>query len=326
MADAFVRVRLLQITGYDLNIFDFDHDLTWAAFFMNAEGLVYGRFGGRDAKGPDTRNTLLGLRFAMQKALQVHKQHAKDKPQLSAPVFVEKYASARKVARNGCIHCHQVKEIQRQEAMDAGTWKRDNVWVYPLPENIGITLNKDRGNEVQAVLPASPAAGIGVKAGDVIQKLNGRNVFSFADAQYALHRATARGDIDVTWARAGQATTGTLKLAEGWRKTNLTWRPSMLDLLPSLTVFGYDLTAKEKRSLGLEEKQLAFRQVSPVHSEAQAMGVREGDVIVGVDNLKMEITAEAFLGYVRQNYLVGDRLTLNILRDGKQVNLTVKLR
>ena len=49
MADAFVRVRLTQITGYDLRLFDFDQDLTWAAFFMNADGYVYGRFGGRDA-------------------------------------------------------------------------------------------------------------------------------------------------------------------------------------------------------------------------------------------------------------------------------------
>jgi S1-C subfamily serine protease len=117
-----------------------------------------------------------------------------------------------------------------------------------------------------------------------------------------------------------------LKVKDGWRKTNLTWRPSMLDLLPSLTVFGYDMTPKEKKSLGLDEKQLAFRQVSPVHSEAQAIGVREGDVVLGIDSLKMELTVEAFLGYVRQNYLVGDRVTLNVLRDGKRVDLTTKLR
>lgn len=319
-------MRLVQITGVDLSVFDFDHDLTWAGFFMNADGLVYGRFGGRDAKGPDTRNSLAGLHFAMEQALETHRRHAHDKPSLTAPVYAEKYPSARKVVRNGCIHCHQVKEIRRQEDKDAGTWKRDSIWVYPLPENIGITLDPDRGNLVRSVLPDSPAAKAGLNVGDTLATLNGRTVFSFADAQYALHYAPGRGAIAVSWNRDGQLMTGSLGVAEGWRKTNLTWRPSMLDLLPSLTVFGYDLTAKEKVSVGLGEKQLAFRQIAPVHSEAQALGVREGDIIVGVDNLKLEMTVEKFLGYVRQNYLVGDRVTLNVLRDGKKMELTTKLR
>ena len=51
MADEFVRVRLIRISGADLNLFDFDYDLTWAAFFLNANEKIYGRFGGRDA-GP----------------------------------------------------------------------------------------------------------------------------------------------------------------------------------------------------------------------------------------------------------------------------------
>jgi serine protease Do len=326
VADAFVRVRLVRITGADLNIFDFDHDLTWAAFFMNADGLVYGRFGGRDAKGPDTRNSLLGLRFALEQALFTHRQNSQEKPPARPPVFVEDYPSAHKVVRNGCIHCHQVNEIRRQEAKDAGSWKRSSVWVYPLPENIGITLDLDRGNRVQAVLSGSPAAKTGIKAGDVIQTLNGQTVFSFADAQYALHHAGIEGNIDIAWTSAGQRKSGTLQLAKDWRKTNLTWRPSMLDLLPSLAVFGYDLTAPERKAAGLDEKQLAFRQVAPVHSEAEAMGVRAGDIIVGIDNLKLAMTVEKFLGYVRQNYLIGDRVTLNVLRDGKKIDLTTKLR
>ena len=86
------------------------------------------------------------------------------------------------------------------------------------------------------------------------------------------------------------------------------------------------MTAKEKTSLGLDPKRLAFRQIAPVHSEAQAIGVREGDIIVGIDNLKMEMTVERFLAHVRQSFLVGDRVTLNVLRDGKRVDLPTKLR
>ena len=106
--------------------------------------------------------------------------------------------------RNGCIHCHQVKEIRRQEEKDAGTWKRESVWVYPLPENVGISLDPDRGNLIRG--PAdSPAERAGLAAGDTIQTLNGRTVFSFADLQYALHYAPIEGDVAITWTRAGQA-------------------------------------------------------------------------------------------------------------------------
>ncbi len=326
VADEFIRVRLVAITGQDLNIFDFDHDLTWAAFFLNADGVVYGRFGGRDAKGPDTRNSLPGLRFAMEKALESHRLHAKDKPAFKPSVFVEKYPLARTVVRNGCIHCHQVTEIRRAEEKEAGKWNRDSVWVYPLPDNLGITLDTERGNLVKTVKPESSAAKAGVMAGDAIEKLAGKSVYSFADAQYALHYAPTQGDIEITWTRAGHAASASIKVLSGWRKTDLTWRPSMLDLLPTLTVFGYDMTAQEKQALGLDEKRLAFRQVAPVHAEAQAIGVRAGDVILGIDDLKMEMTAQQFLAHVRQNFLVGDRLTLNILRDGAKVDLTTKLR
>jgi hypothetical protein len=126
-------------------------------------------------------------------------------------------------------------------------------------------------------------------------------------------------DHDLAWA-------GSLILASGWRRTNVTWRPSLLDLLPSLTIYGSDLTAKEKKALGLDEKRLAFRQDEPVHSAAKAMGVQLNDVIIGVDGKVMEMSMEQFLGHVRQNYLIGEMMTLNLLRAGKRLDLKVKLK
>lgn len=317
-------MRLLRITGVDLNIFEFDWDLTWAVLFLNADGYVYGRYGGRDAKGPDTRNSLAGLRFAMQGALEQHKQAKQKRPEPKPPVFAEKFNAARKV--NGCMHCHQLKEVIREDQKNDGTWKRESVWVYPLPENIGITLNKDQGNLIDTAIPKSAAEKVGVKPGDVVVAINGRPVYSFADAAHALHHAPSEGEVTLRWKSGGQERTASLQLAAGWKKTNLTWRPSLLDILPSLTIFGYDLSAKEKKALGLSESRLAFRQIAPVHSEAQSMGVREGDIILGVDNLKLDMTVEQFLAFVRQNYLVGERVTLNLLRDGKRLDLAVKLR
>jgi hypothetical protein len=328
LADAFVRVRLVRITGVDLNLFDFDYDLTWAAFLLNADGRVYGRYGGRDAKGPDDRHSLAGLRFALQAALDAHR-HAKaaaNLPPPGKPLLAEELPAAKLLRRGECIHCHQINEFRRAAAKDAGTWRREDLWSYPLPENVGLTLEVDRGNRVKSVQPGSPADRVGLRAGDVVQRLNGFAVASFADAQYALHRAPAEAKVALTWQRDGWSQDSTLALKPGWRKTNLTWRPSLLDILPGLSLYGEDLSAAEKKALGLAPKRLAFRQDQTVHKSMREAGVRGGDVILGLDGQPLEMTMLEFLAHVRRNYLVGDHVTLNLLREGKRLDLPLTLR
>lgn len=63
-----------------------------------------------------------------------------------------------------------------------------------------------------------------------------------------------------------------------------------------------------------------------VHSSIRAAGVQGGDIIVGIDGLTPDMTMIEFLGYVRRNYLVGERITLNVLRNGKKVNLPLTLK
>src|SRR5262249_13186344 len=157
--------------------------------------------------------------------------------------------------------------------------------------------------------------------GDVLVRLGGRTVHSLADAQYALHKAPRRGAISIAWKRDGAEQQGELQVDEGWKKTNLTWRPSLMDLLPSLSVYGTDLTAPEKKALGLTLARLAFRQDAPVPASAKKLGVVAGDVIVGVDGLQLECSVEEFLGYVRRNYLQGERVTLNLIRGHKRLDL-----
>lgn len=326
MADKFVLVRLLRVTGVDLNIFDFDCDLTWAGFFLRHDNLVYGRYGGRDSSGPDDRQSLAGLRHAMKGALEAHKRDAKKPaPKLGKADRAETY-SGRRRGRGRCIHCHQVSELRRQARKKAGTWKREDAWGYPLPENVGLTLEVDQGDKVKAVKAGSPAAKAGVKAGDVVTAVNGVNVSSQADFQYGLHRAPWKGKVTIAWKSGDKAMSAQMDLADGWKKTNHTWRPSLLDLLPSLTVYGDDLTAAEKKKLGLSPETLAFRQQKKVHSQAKAAGVQAGDVILGLDGQTHEMTVDGFLAHVRLNYFVGEKITLVVLRDGKRVKLPFTLK
>ena len=319
-------MRLTRITGADLNVFDFDYDLTWAVFFLSADQKIYGRYGGRDARHPDERLSLPGLRYAMQAALAAHRQNG-GRPAAPAekPLRVEDFPAA-KGRRGECIHCHQVYEYRRAADKEAGRWKREDLWVYPLPENVGLTLEVDVGNRVQAVAPGSPAARLGLRPGDLVQSINGIAVTSFADAQYGLHRAPAKGQTPITWLRDGKPMSGQLELAEGWRKTNLTWRTSLLDVLPSLSLYGEDLTPAQKKALGLSAKRLAFQQDKVVHADMRKAGVQPGDIIIGINNEALEMSMLEFLGHVRRNYLVGDAITLNLLRDGKRIDLPMTLR
>lgn len=241
------------------------------------------------------------------------------------PIRAEDYPAAKRL-RNECIHCHQVYEFARDQRVKAGQWDPAERWVYPLPENVGLTLDVDRGDHVKAVLKASAAEKAGLAPGDVIQRVNAIRVGSQADFQYGLHRAPWKGEIPIVWKRDGKEMTARLTLADGWRKTNLTWRPSLLELFPSLTVYGEDLTAAEKKKLSLPASRLAFRQQEQVHSQARAAGIRAGDIILGLDGEEPRGTVEQFLAQVRRNYLIGDRIKLVVLRDGKRVVLPMTLK
>jgi S1-C subfamily serine protease len=261
----------------------------------------------------------------MNAALEAHETQQQAKPVVLAtkPVLPENYPAAK--AHKGCIHCHQIWEFRRHEAKLTGKFKRDELWIYPPPENVGIVLDVDQGNKVRSVTPASPADKAGIRAGDRIERINNLPVSSFADLQYGLHRAPATGQIVVAWQHDRQPMTAQLDLPDGWRKTNPTWRPSMLDILPALSLYGDDLTPQEKKDLKLPEKRLAFRQDKTVGKEAKNMGVQGGDVIIGIDNLALEMSMLDFLGYIRRNYLVGDKITLNVIRNGKRIDLPGKL-
>jgi membrane-associated protease RseP (regulator of RpoE activity) len=318
---------MLNMRGANLNIFDFDFDLTWAALFLGADEKIYGRYGSRDAESADRQLSLAGLRYAMQQALATHRRRKTDGLVESnlPPRTVEQYPAAKRLKENACIHCHQVYSFRRQELEARGQWQPEEVWVYPLPENVGLTIDLHQGNRAQAVRANSPADRAGLRAGDLLQSLNGWSVASVADVQYALHRAPAKGHIRAVWQRDGHEASAFLALPVGWRITDVAWRPSVRSLGPSPSVHGDDLTVEEKRALGLAEKSLAFRQGNFVSEAARQAGIRQNDIILGVDNRNLEMSARQFSAYVRLTYQVGDRVTFNLLRDGQRLDVSLKL-
>lgn len=305
--------------GLDLDVFDFDYDLMWTALFLTADGQVLGRYGSRDP------SSLGGLRFALEQALDHFKaagsRRLEDAP---AGLRVEQYAAASRFSATACFHCHHVYEFRREARQAAGTWRREDFYVYPPAANFGLTLDLEQGDLIKNVAGKSPLDRAGLRPGDVLRAVNGQPIASPADVSHALHRAPAQGKILLQWQRDGSKHQSELDLPSDWKVTDLSWRWSMKSLKPAPQVHGDDLTAMEKQALGLNADQLALRLGSFLSRRAQQAGFRSGDVIVGVDGQAPVFTAPQFDVFMRMNYKVGDEVTYRVRR-GKEV-LAVKIK
>jgi hypothetical protein len=81
LLDQFVCVRLVQMHGVDLHRFAFDGALTWAIFFMNHDGTIYGRYGSRSGlqKLSDREISLAGFKKSIRGAVDLHEKYKKNK-------------------------------------------------------------------------------------------------------------------------------------------------------------------------------------------------------------------------------------------------------
>jgi len=99
----------------------------------------------------------------------------------------------------------------------------------------------------------------------------------------------------------------------------------MWNLEPAASVHGPDLTPRQKQELGIDAKHLAFRQGDFVPPAAREAGIRKGDIILGIDGKNLEMTMLQFNAYVRLNFKAGETITFNIIRDGKKIEIPMKL-
>jgi predicted metalloprotease with PDZ domain len=312
---------LSRVDNTDLNLFEFDYDLTMMVFFLDAQEHVYARYGGRDSDSADARQSLDGLHYTMNSVLEMHGREQKE----FAPKSQEKSKHLSDVTgramNRGCLHCHQVREALNAAERRTGKTARELAWRYPLPENLGVELEVDRGNVVKKVTAKSPAAAAGLKPGDVVRKLDRVPIHSFGDTQFALDHAPATGTAALVYERGDQTKTAKLELPDGWRRTDISWRTSAQNLVAASRLYGLDLAPEQKKALGRSADLLAFRQKDTVPDQAKAAGVRPGDVILGVNGEALAMDVNGFQSYIRQHYIVGERVTVNLIRDNKRLDL-----
>jgi len=221
--DRYVCVRIVQGCGLDLSLFQFDWRQTWVVFLMNADRAIYGRYDAREA------NDAIGLRKAMEGALELHEKWPANKAELAGktgppprwktPEEIPALGKPRPVtSRNGCVHCHDILEggTKSLEALKEPVPARD-LAPYPVPQRVGIMLSTKESATVSSVDHDSPAEKAGLREGDRVVRFGGQPILSWADVQWVLYLANDGDAIKLELDRSGMPAEVTLTLPAGWR-------------------------------------------------------------------------------------------------------------
>jgi serine protease Do len=274
--DKFVSVRQVEMKGVDLNLFQFDHDLNWAGMFLNADGVIYARYGTQSAEGSDAYNSIDGLLNTMNRVLEMHAKYPSnvdelkgkrgpDRPAASAlelPGLRNPEKFAQQTERSNCIHCHNIHDAEYQHAVDTGTWSIERLWKYPLPDNLGLKIDRKSGIRIDQIVPGSAAAATKLQAGDEVLRMNGQRITSIADMQWALHHLpNTDTQVTIETVSGGKHV---VPLQAGWRKSDFSWRGSMWNAPPKLQVWMPPLPAeaREKLNLPANVKPLEVRWIN----------------------------------------------------------------
>lgn len=335
----FVCVRLVQMKGVDLHLFQFDYDQSWAVFFLNAEGTIYGRYGtrGGDKKNAANFISVASLKKSMELALQLHREYPANKASLAGKLGPKpSYPAAEQIPSlqdralgwttpQNCIHCHMVGEHVRNLKYKEKRLSPADIWVYPLPENIGLKMDVDDGLRVQSVLPNSSAGRAGFETGDELLTLNGQPLVSQADIQWVLHNSPVETSLTVTLHRHGQVLTETIALSGNWKASDLSWRESSWSFRPGIWTVPLSKDERIKRDIPTDQPALLVKWTFGKTQLAKQAGLKDGDVIVAVDGQPVPPDESHFMAQVRLNHPPGDRVKLTLLRAGKREEVLMQV-
>lgn len=190
-------------------------------------------------------------------------------------------------------------------------------------------LSEAKGALVSEVLPDSPAAAAGVKAGDVITEIDGKTVDSAALLRNAVAQTPIGQTVKLSILRNNNQQSLDVKIAE--RPKEMAQRepqgpsqqqePGKPSALSGLAV--QDLTPEMVRDLGLAPgtRGVVVTDLAPSSAAATA-GIQPGDIIVEVNRQPVRSVAE--LKQIASKLKEKDSALLLINRQGGRVFLVVK--
>lgn len=353
LLDQFVCVRIVSTNGLDLSTFQFDTDQSFAAFIMNVDGTIYGRFGTRSHRNEWVGDVSLpGLAQALRGALALHAAYPRDKEALAGkrggqprfaaperyPLLRDKYTSKLNDTGNivqSCIHCHQIGDAERDFYRSRGEPIPDELlFPYPHPKSIGLVLDPEQRATVLEVGTGSLAATAGFVVGDDLIRMNNQPLLSIADVQWVLNSVNNRGgNVAVELRRGGSIVKLSLELPADWRAAgDIDWRVSTWGLRRMATG-GLSLepaTAQERTRAGVGSGEMALRVKNVgqygAHAAAKNAGFKKDDILVSVDGRNDLIRESDVLRLGVQQKRPGDRVLAVVFRDGKRIDLNLPMQ
>ncbi|HOA62190.1 MAG: PDZ domain-containing protein [Verrucomicrobia bacterium] len=217
-----------------------------------------------------------------------------------------------------------------------------------------LKLGRGAGIRVEAVVPGSPADKAGVKAHDILEKLDAQVLFN-AQQLVALVRSFAPGDkVTLALVRQGDrqtldVTLGETEIAPAGKSLSDVWDgardatgigrlfglPLDKAIIPNLTIqppdkpsaylgveLGYVISPLATQ-LGLEDESGALVNMVVDESPAARAGLKRHDIIVKLDGKKVRDPAD--LSARIDKHKKGDKITLTVIRGGKPIEITATL-
>jgi hypothetical protein len=332
VARRYVCVRVTNMEKIDINLFRFDYDLTFAVMLMNADGTVYHRYGGRDHTDAMSHLGMASLVKLMKETLGDHEEYSKKpRPPVAQPrkTIGDIPTWAARPKKPACVHCHMVHEAERSFAQKQNTWSSDDIWLFPLPERVGLAVDAVDQALVTKVADRSAADAAGIKAGDRLVRIGQTSIRSLLDIQWALDRAPkSKATLPVELIRGSDKKSIDVKLADGWKTATaleLSWRPSMWGLRPAPGFGGKRLSKEELKKEGLPENSFAFRigyivdwgDQAHLGKNVKGAGLRKGDIVVSVQGKSDFVSEMHFQAWFRLTFKAGSKVPVEILRGGR---------
>lgn len=345
LLEQYVCVRMVQMGGVDLSVFQFDPFQTWAVFVMNGDKTIYGRYGSaspkskRNQKDSNPNPTMAGLKAALRKGLELHASYGKDpkgmgkrlagktgaKPRwrtIESTPAARKYGRLRRIKNANpqqCAHCHELARARVDSYLLTRKRIPDrDLWLYPRPSVVlGLTLDRDHCARVTAVAPGSLGAQAGFRVGDDIAAIDDQPLISIADVQFILQQVDDKGAKLRFEVRRGAETKAlSITLKKGWRRQeDFGWR---------YRVAGYAMwlwggVTVEDHARGIRVKARSPRWFKKTNKAAYNK-LQAGDLILAVDGKRM--SRSDYIAYLMRDKRLGSTVNLDVERGGRRLRIS----
>ncbi|MGZ3950882.1 MAG: PDZ domain-containing protein [Flavisolibacter sp.] len=195
----------------------------------------------------------------------------------------------------------------------AGAWNfnmdGNQMSMFSEDENramLGVTTEgNDKGAEVESVTKESAAEKAGLKKGDIITKIGDRKIESTDDVTEAVRSHKPGEKVSITYVRDGKTQTTNAELTK-WKGMRVNTFTTVPDLAPMgdlnqrfkemmpMEAYGYAM-GRPRLGLSIQDTEDgAGVKVLDVDEESAAAkaGIKEGDIIVGVDDTDIKGTED----------------------------------